>query len=584
MSARVDSLWSQQFIPLAVFSICLYAVSVAIHRLYLSPLAKFPGPKLVALTYGVEQYYDIVKRGQYAFEIIKMHEKYGPIVRISPAELHVNDPDYFDEVFPGFQRATDKAPSAASAFGNSSSIISTIPHHLHKMRRSSLNPFFSQKSVIEYAGSIQICVDKLCTRLEELGSSKSPIDLKIAFSALTGDVISLYGFGKAYDCLDDPDFAPKLYRGTSSGGELALLLMQFPWIFPIANLLPYWLVARMDGNVADLLERRSAIESQVQDITSGKEKRHKKEIQSPTVFHELFNSDVPASERSAQRLVDEGITLIGAGTVTTAHVLSTTVYHTLANPSILRKLQKELQEFMPDRSSNPNLVQVERLPYLTAVVKEGLRITGGMYVLSQSSNHYFKCYVIVKELPLESPLGPNPVSELNIARVLMPSLHTSFLSSQSHRNADQKRPTSVHRSQRIAPDRSLRYQNWTIPPGTIVSMTGYMNHINPTIFPAPEQFRPERWLKDDDPSTKVSTAAGPLEKYLLPWGKGTRICLGMNLAYAELYLALAAVFRRFDLELFETSGEDVKVVHDFIFGAPRLDSKGVRVVVKGLRG
>ena len=125
------------------------------------------------------------------------------------------------------------------------------------MRRSSLNPFFSQKSVIEYAGALQSCVDKFCTRLEEFCSSKNPIDLKIAFAALTGDVISLYSFGKSYNGLDDAEFDPKLYRGTSSGGELALLLMQFSWIFPIANLLPYWLVARMDSNVADMLGRRS---------------------------------------------------------------------------------------------------------------------------------------------------------------------------------------------------------------------------------------------------------------------------------------------------------------------------------------
>ncbi|MCJ1384873.1 hypothetical protein MMC17_007991 [Xylographa soralifera] len=518
MPAQIDFLSPQQLVLLALFSICLYVISVAVHRLYFSPLAKLPGPKLVALTYGAELYYDILKRGRYTFEIFKMHEQYGPIVRITPDELHINDPDYFDEVFPGFQRTTDKAPSAASAFGNSSSIISTIPHNLHKMRRSSLNPFFSQKSVIEYAGSIQSCVDKLCARLEEFSSSKHPIDLKIAFSALTGDVISLYSFGKAYNSLDNPEFDPKLYRGTSSGGELALLLMQFPWIFPIANLLPYWLVARMDGNMADMLDRRSALESQVQGITSGNENYHKKQAETPTIFHELFNSDVPAAERSAQRLVDEGITLLGAGTVTTAHVLSTTVYHIVANPSILQKLQAELYNLMPDRNSKPKLVQVERLPYLTAIVKEGLRITGGI----------------------------------------------------------------IHRSQRVAPDRSLQYQNWTIPPGTVVSMSGYMNHINPAIFPAPEEFRPERWLKDEHNATNGSAAAGNLEKYLQPWGKGTRICLGMNLAYAELYLTLAAVFRRFDLELFETTGEDVKVVHDFIFGAPRLDSKGVRVVVKGL--
>ena len=77
MPAQIDFLWSQQSILLALFSVCLYVISVAIHRLYFSPLVKFPGPKLVALTYAVELYYDIIKRGRYAFEIIKMHEKYG---------------------------------------------------------------------------------------------------------------------------------------------------------------------------------------------------------------------------------------------------------------------------------------------------------------------------------------------------------------------------------------------------------------------------------------------------------------------------------------------------------------------------
>ena len=100
-------------------------------------------------------------------------------------------------------------------------------------------------------------MDKLCARLEDFRLSQNPIDLKIVFSALTADVISLYSFGKAYNCLDHPDFDPGLYYGTASGGELALLLMQFPWIFPIANLLPYWLVARMDRNLADMLDRRS---------------------------------------------------------------------------------------------------------------------------------------------------------------------------------------------------------------------------------------------------------------------------------------------------------------------------------------
>lgn len=46
-----------------------------------------------------------------------------------------------------------------------------------------------------------------------------------------------------------------------------------------------------------------------------------------------------------------------------------------------------------------------------------------------------------------------------------------------------------------------------------------------------------------------------------------------------MYLTLATIVRRFDMELYETSVEDVTMVHDFFVAVPKLDSKGVRVKV-----
>ena len=48
-----------------------------IHRLYLSPIAKFPGPKLAALTLWYEFYHDVVRGGQYGFKIADLHDQYG---------------------------------------------------------------------------------------------------------------------------------------------------------------------------------------------------------------------------------------------------------------------------------------------------------------------------------------------------------------------------------------------------------------------------------------------------------------------------------------------------------------------------
>lgn len=62
----------------AAASACfVYTIGLVVYRLWLSPLAKFPGPKLAAATLWYEFYYDALCHGKYTFEIMKMHEKYG---------------------------------------------------------------------------------------------------------------------------------------------------------------------------------------------------------------------------------------------------------------------------------------------------------------------------------------------------------------------------------------------------------------------------------------------------------------------------------------------------------------------------
>lgn len=54
-----------------------YLLALAFHRLYLDPLAKFPGPKLAALSRWYEFYYDVVLRGQFTFHVKELHQRYG---------------------------------------------------------------------------------------------------------------------------------------------------------------------------------------------------------------------------------------------------------------------------------------------------------------------------------------------------------------------------------------------------------------------------------------------------------------------------------------------------------------------------
>ena len=72
-------LLSARTLLLLTLTLLSYSIGVAIYRLYFSPIANFPGPKLAALTLWYEFYYDVIKKGQYTRRISQMHEKYGDL-------------------------------------------------------------------------------------------------------------------------------------------------------------------------------------------------------------------------------------------------------------------------------------------------------------------------------------------------------------------------------------------------------------------------------------------------------------------------------------------------------------------------
>lgn len=82
-----ESMISWQSIAAIFILWIVYHLLVALYRVTYHPLTAFPGPKLAALSYKYEFYFDGILGGQYTAEISRMHEKYGPIVRINPEEV-----------------------------------------------------------------------------------------------------------------------------------------------------------------------------------------------------------------------------------------------------------------------------------------------------------------------------------------------------------------------------------------------------------------------------------------------------------------------------------------------------------------
>lgn len=64
-----------------------YFICLAFYRLTFDPLARFPGPKLAAVTRWYEAYYDVVQNGQYTWKIEQLHKQYGKTACHSAVQL-----------------------------------------------------------------------------------------------------------------------------------------------------------------------------------------------------------------------------------------------------------------------------------------------------------------------------------------------------------------------------------------------------------------------------------------------------------------------------------------------------------------
>ena len=86
----------------------------------------------------------------------------------------------------------------------------------------------------------------------------------------------------------------------------------------------------------------------------------------------------------------------------------------------------------------------------------------------------------------------------------------------------------------------------TFPAGTVLMVSIYLIHTDPEVFEDPEEFRPERFLVEDE------------DQVWIPFGGGTRRCLGASFAQVEMKVALSEILSRFELEAVGRRDEDFK--------------------------
>jgi len=93
-------------------------------------------------------------------------------------------------------------------------------------------------------------------------------------------------------------------------------------------------------------------------------------------------------------------------------------------------------------------------------------------------------------------------------------------------------------------------------------MQCYTTHRDPDAFPDAEKFDPYRWLRKQ-------RKADAMNELFMPFSKGSRACLGINLAYMELKVTVATLLGRYQVRLASDMQPDDMEMRDHFLIFPK---------------
>lgn len=290
--------------------------------------------------------------------------KTGPIVRINPNEVHILDTSFYDEIYAPASKKRDKYAQWVVFLGVPTGVFATCPHDHHRIRRKALNQSFSKKAIYEIEGLIQTKIDLLCSRFKQIAQSNKVVRLDVAFFALANDIVTEYSFGEGYECLRKADFQQNFKRILLSAVETGAFIRQFPWVVGIIKAIPLRILRTISETFASLLNWEAIVHKRVETLIE--EETSGGKIAGKSVFATLLHSDLPAEEKSFQRLIDEGKSLMGAGSETTSWTLTLLMWYVTRDSEILGKLRDELKDMPRNSTENSLLKWLEQRRYLVS--------------------------------------------------------------------------------------------------------------------------------------------------------------------------------------------------------------------------
>ncbi|KAK4224533.1 benzoate 4-monooxygenase [Podospora fimiseda] len=431
----------------------------------------------------------VSRRGDRALTVDALHKKHGPVVRLQPNHVSINDDQAINIIY-GHGNGFLKSDFYDAFVSIRRGLFNTRDRAEHTRKRKIVSHTFSVKSVAELEPYIHSNLELFVRQLDNLISrSRNPdgaahLDCLNWFNYLAFDVIGDLAFGAPFGMLSSgadmaevrasPD-SPPIYAPAieilNRRGEVSAALGILPALKPYAKYFPDPFFSQGLAAVENLAGIAIAcVKSRLDNPP-------------PTGRKDLLQRLIDARDEKGEpmgreELTAEALTQLIAGSDTTSNSSCALLFYVMRTPGVIQKLQAELDAALPAHIDVPTFEMVRDLPYLSAVINETLRY------------HSTSGIGLPRQIPFDSP--------------------------------------------------GIHINGHYFPGGTVLSVPTYSIHRSKEIWgPDADEFKPERWAK----LTPRQKAA------FIPFSHGPRACVGRNVAEMEMKLIVATWARRYEVEL-----------------------------------
>lgn len=311
-------------------------------------------------------------RGTIVHDFERLHEIYGPVLRIAPNEVTFADEAAWTDIF---QTRTDSEQFLKDPLwwsrqpGQPNSLLSAIDPEEHANMRKLLAPAFTTRAlraqepiILQYVNLLVERLQELVAAAEDSDEEAAEIDMTPWFHFTTFDVFGDLGFGESFDCLQSSKYHPwiaLLFNSVKAASFVAVVRY-----YPMLQSLLFKCIPK---------SLRKMQMRHYHQIVEKVDRRLNWELERPDIMSHVIEERKGTTGLPIGVIYANFMFLTTAGSETTATVLSGAMNYLANNPEKLQVLATEVrQKFKTEEDIS--LEDLRQLPYLNAVINEALRL------------------------------------------------------------------------------------------------------------------------------------------------------------------------------------------------------------------